>query len=135
MPWSVLAGDRCCPAPRTEAPPDVTGITTPAACPLPSASRETILARRFSLGVPMISRTTLATGAVIGALAVAATAGPAAGQAAPGSPAIPAVGQLAPDFSLTGATRYGLLASPVRLSDFRGKTVVLAFFFQARTKG
>ena len=45
------------------------------------------------------------------------------------------VGAAAPDFSLPGATRYGVLANPVRLSDFRGKTVVLAFFFQARTKG
>jgi peroxiredoxin len=42
---------------------------------------------------------------------------------------------VAPDFSLPGATRYGLLASPVKLSDLRGKTVVIAFFYQARTKG
>lgn len=48
---------------------------------------------------------------------------------------VPAVGSMAPDFSLPGATRYGLLASPVKLSDFRGKTVVIAFFYQARTKG
>lgn len=47
----------------------------------------------------------------------------------------PAVGALAPDFALPGATRYGLLRAPVRLSDFRGKTVVLAFFIRARTKG
>jgi peroxiredoxin Q/BCP len=46
-----------------------------------------------------------------------------------------AVGTTAPDFTLPGATRYGLLEAPVRLSDFRGKTVVLAFFFKARTKG
>ncbi len=45
------------------------------------------------------------------------------------------VGAVAPDFSLPGATRYGVLAKPVRLSDFKGKTVVLAFFFKARTKG
>ena len=42
---------------------------------------------------------------------------------------------MAPDFSLPGATRYGVLAKPVRLSDFTGKTVVLAFFFKARTSG
>ncbi len=48
---------------------------------------------------------------------------------------VAAVGQQAPDFALTGATRYGILRAPVRLSDFRGKTVVLAFFFKARTKG
>jgi hypothetical protein len=45
------------------------------------------------------------------------------------------VGVEAPDFELPGGTRWGPLATPVRLSDFRGKTVVLAFFFRARTKG
>jgi hypothetical protein len=47
----------------------------------------------------------------------------------------PDVGTMAPDFALSGATRYGLLRDPVRLSDFRGSTVVLAFFYRARTKG
>ena len=46
----------------------------------------------------------------------------------------PAVGDMAPDFVLPGATAAGP-AGPLRLSDFRGQTVVLAFFFQARTKG
>ena len=46
-----------------------------------------------------------------------------------------AVGAVAPAFSLPGATRYGLLQDPVRLSDFRGKTVVLAFYFRSRTRG
>jgi peroxiredoxin len=45
------------------------------------------------------------------------------------------IGAAAPDFSLPGATRYGVLAKPVRLSDFKGKTVVLAFFYKARTSG
>jgi AhpC/TSA family len=45
------------------------------------------------------------------------------------------VGAVAPDFSMKGATRYGVLANPVRLSDFKGKTVVLAFFYKARTGG
>lgn len=45
------------------------------------------------------------------------------------------VGAAAPDFSLPGATRYGVLKNPIRLSDFKGKTVVLAFFFRARTRG
>lgn len=45
------------------------------------------------------------------------------------------VGETAPDFALPGATRYGLLESPVRLSEYRGETVVLAFFFRARTRG
>ncbi len=47
----------------------------------------------------------------------------------------PSVGSIAPDFSLPGATRYGLLKGPVHLADYRGETVVLAFFYQARTKG
>jgi hypothetical protein len=47
----------------------------------------------------------------------------------------PAVGAMAPDFAVIGATRYGVLRDSVRLSDYRGKTIVLAFFFKARTKG
>jgi hypothetical protein len=46
-----------------------------------------------------------------------------------------AVGAPAPAFALTGATRYGVLKAPVHLSDFAGQTVVLAFFYKARTKG
>ena len=46
-----------------------------------------------------------------------------------------AVGEMAPDFALPGATRYGELDEPVRLSDYRGETVVLAFFFRVRTRG
>ena len=45
------------------------------------------------------------------------------------------VGAIAPDFTLPGATRYGVLREQVSLSDYRGKTVVLAFFFRARTRG
>jgi len=63
---------------------------------------------------------------------------PAAAPATPAAPAVaksPKVGDVAPDFALAGATRYGRLASPVKLSDYRGETVVLAFFYQARTKG
>ena len=52
----------------------------------------------------------------------------------PGPPALE-VGVVAPDFAIPGATRYGLLKNPVRLSDYKGKTVVLAFFFKARTRG
>jgi peroxiredoxin Q/BCP len=46
-----------------------------------------------------------------------------------------AVGEMAPDFALPGATRYGPLDEPVTLSDYRGETVVLAFFFRVRTRG
>jgi thioredoxin-dependent peroxiredoxin len=45
------------------------------------------------------------------------------------------VGAVAPDFALPGATRFGLLQSRIHLSDYKGKTVVLAFFFKARTRG
>jgi len=41
---------------------------------------------------------------------------------------------VAPDFTLPGATRYGRLQNPVKLSDYPGHAVVLAFFLQARTK-
>ena len=68
----------------------------------------------------------VALGAVLGA------ARPAVAQT-PGEPL--EIGAVAPDFELPGATRYGELREPVRLSDFRGKTVVLAFFFRARTPG
>jgi peroxiredoxin Q/BCP len=71
---------------------------------------------------------------VAGALLAAA---PAAAQDPPAVTPVPPleIGAAAPDFELPGATRYGVLANPVRLSDFRGKTVVLAFFFRARTRG
>jgi peroxiredoxin Q/BCP len=70
------------------------------------------------------------------ALVVAAAQPGQAQQAAPAAatPA-PEVGSVAPNFELPGATRFGTLGAPVRLSDFRGKTVVLAFFYRARTKG
>lgn len=45
------------------------------------------------------------------------------------------VGAQAPDFAIPGATRYGELADSIRLSDYAGETVVLAFFFKARTRG
>lgn len=75
-----------------------------------------------------------------GVLAVAAAlvAAPRTTRAQAPAPPVdsaPQVGQLAPDFTLPGATRFGVLRDPVRLSDFRGQTVVLAFFIRARTKG
>jgi peroxiredoxin Q/BCP len=44
------------------------------------------------------------------------------------------VGAEAPDFTLPSATSAGV-GKPVKLSDFRGQTVVLAFFYRARTAG
>jgi len=72
---------------------------------------------------------------VIG-LTTAGAASTAAQQTpAPAAPPPLEIGAAAPDFTLPGATRYGVLRDPVRLSDFKGKTVVLAFFFRARTRG
>ena len=45
------------------------------------------------------------------------------------------IGEVAPNFSLSGATRYGILQDPIQLSDLKGEVVVLAFFFRARTRG
>ena len=47
----------------------------------------------------------------------------------------PKAGDVAPDFSLRGSTKDGLRTQPIHLADFRGQTVVLAFFPKARTKG
>jgi peroxiredoxin Q/BCP len=69
------------------------------------------------------------------ALVSAATANAQQPQPAAAKTPVPAVGSVAPDFTLPGATRYGVLAKPASLSDYRGKTVVLAFFFRARTRG
>ncbi len=75
----------------------------------------------------------------LGAAALIAAAGVVEGQqsavVAPAPIGRPGVNDVAPGFALSGATRYGLLQTPVRLSDYRGRTVVLAFFYQARTKG
>lgn len=56
---------------------------------------------------------------------------------APAAPvaAGPAVGEVAPDFTLPVATREGVRSTPIKLSDLKGKTVVLAFFPSARTRG
>ena len=45
-----------------------------------------------------------------------------------------AVGTMAPDVEFTAATRYGVVGD-MSLSALRGETVVLAFFFRARTRG
>lgn len=58
---------------------------------------------------------------------------PAAAQ--DGAPVPLKVGDLAPDFALPGATREGVLGQPVRLSDLRDQTVVIAFFYRAKTRG
>ncbi len=72
---------------------------------------------------------------VTAALAVAIGIGAPEGAAAQETGGLIEVGAMAPDFELTGATRHGVLRDKVRLSDYRGETVVLAFFFRVRTRG
>ena len=72
------------------------------------------------------------------AMAVAAACAigvPDAGTAQEAGDGLIEVGEMAPDFELTGATRHGVLRDQIRLSDYRGETVVLAFFFRVRTRG
>ena len=76
--------------------------------------------------VGFLSAAVLAAGFAVAPRASAQAATPPAG---------PQVGDVAPAFSLPGATRYGTLRDPVNLADYKGKVVVLAFFFKARTKG
>jgi peroxiredoxin Q/BCP len=79
--------------------------------------------------------------AALWAAAILALPAAVAGAQQPATPAAPApevgpkIGEMAPDFEFTGITRYGKLANSQKLSDFRGQTVVLAFFPKARTRG
>lgn len=82
----------------------------------------------------MLNRVKIVASAAL-AMAAGAVGASAQQAASTATPIGPAVNDIAPDFSLAGADRYGLLKTPVKLSDYRGRTVVLAFFFQARTKG
>ena len=71
-------------------------------------------------------------------LASAAARGAAQQPGASGSSSpipVPAVGEMAPDFTLRGVTRYGILRDTQTLSGFRGQTVVLWLFIKARTRG
>jgi thioredoxin-dependent peroxiredoxin len=74
-------------------------------------------------------------GSCVATLLLAHLAGAQQPQPAAAQPVGLAIGEMAPDFTVSGATRYGVLRDPIRLSDFRGQTVVLAFFPKARTKG
>jgi hypothetical protein len=82
--------------------------------------------RKASISLGVGASLAMSTGVALSQQAAAPAVSPPSG---------PAVNEIAPDFTLGGATRYGLLKTPVRLSDYRGRTVVLAFFYQARTKG
>ncbi len=75
--------------------------------------------------------------ALLGAALVAAVvlAAPSGGAAQEAGDGLIAVGSMAPDIEFAGATRHGVLRDRVRLSDYRGETVVLAFFYRVRTRG
>ena len=60
---------------------------------------------------------------------------PSYGRAQAAAETGPKVGDMAPNFELGGATRYGILRDQIKLENYRGNTVVLAFFFKARTRG
>jgi hypothetical protein len=72
--------------------------------------------------------------AVPAALLTLALPAPAPAQEPVSAPPLE-IGAPAPDFELPGATRHGVLRDGIRLRDYEGQTVVLAFFFRARTRG
>ena len=72
-----------------------------------------------------LTRSLLAGGLLLGATSVAP-----AQQSGPLK-----VGDPAPEFTLQSATRDGVRPDSVRLSDLKDQTVVIAFFYKARTKG
>ena len=80
-----------------------------------------------------MTRATLFTASLVllGAAAASAQNPPAA---APTAKPLE-VGAVAPDFEMAAATREGVASKPVKLSDLKGKTVVIAFFPKARTSG
>ena len=53
--------------------------------------------------------------------------------AAQGNPL--SVGTVAPTFSLPAATSAGVLPKAFSLEEMKGRTVVMAFFYKARTSG
>ena len=83
----------------------------------------------------MLRPTLFSAAALLLGVPLAAQQPPPAPPPAPPAVTPLAVGVEAPDFTLAAATSEGVSAQPVRLKDLRGKVVVLAFFYQARTKG
>lgn len=65
----------------------------------------------------------------------ASTQAPAAQPAAPPPPPEIDVGKIAPDFSMDWADANGPIAKQLKLSDLRGKVVVLAFYPADRSSG
>jgi len=94
--------------------------------------------RRISLPALLLPAALLAA-ATAGAQATPATPATAraSGPASAAAPALaaPEVGQMAPDFTAAWADSAGPRATPVKLSDHRGKVVVLAFYPKDRSSG
>ena len=63
------------------------------------------------------------------------TPAPAAQPAAPPPPPEIEIGRVAPDFTMEWADANGPIAKPVKLSELRGKVVVLAFYPADRSSG
>ena len=63
------------------------------------------------------------------------TAAPAAQPAPPPPPSEIDVGKVAPDFTMNWADSSGTIVKPLKLSDLRGKVVVLAFYPADRSSG
>ncbi|HEX6574505.1 MAG TPA: peroxiredoxin [Gemmatimonadaceae bacterium] len=91
----------------------------------------------------MISRLSIAALVFTAAAASAQTAAtpapaggaPAAQPAAPPPPPEVDVGKVAPDFTMEWADASGAISKPLKLSDLRGKVVVLAFYPADRSSG
>ena len=77
----------------------------------------------------------LAPAALLAVAPVASAQAPAVPTAAASAPAAPELGQMAPDFTAQWADGSGPRSAPVRLSDLRGKVVVMAFYPKDRTQG
>ena len=77
----------------------------------------------------------LAPAALLAVAPVAGAQAPAVPTAAASAPAAPELGQMAPDFTAQWADGTGPRATPVKLSDLRGKVVVMAFYPKDRTQG
>lgn len=86
------------------------------------------LAAAFLLVAAAASAQTPATPAASGSA-------PAVQPAAPPPPPEVDIGKIAPDFTIDVADASGPIARPVKLSDLRGKVVVLAFYPADRSSG
>ncbi len=83
----------------------------------------------------MTSRSLRSLAAFAAVLLLAGSAGAQTAAPAAAPAGGPKVGDMAPDFTLPAATMGGVSQTPVKLSDLRGQTVVIAFYPRARTRG